>query len=227
MANEAAAAGQRAALPAKQRNRLTIMEAAQEVLRQDPDATLDEVAARAGVVRRTLYGHFAGRRELVVALVKAAAAEFTAEAAVAQPSDATDIAGIRLVIARTLLRLCSTARRFELLITLAKRTAYAEVREAMAPHRERMVRLIAHGQDAAAFSAHLPAELLAELLHAHSEVHLAAARDRRERSTATDTVVGQLLTLGVPEADARTAVAEAIAQTAPDEGSDVAPASSE
>jgi AcrR family transcriptional regulator len=216
MANESGTAERRAVLPAKERNRLTIMEAAQEVLRRDPDATLDEVAARAGVVRRTLYGHFAGRRELVVALVQAAAAEFTAEAGVCVPADDADVAEFRGAAARSLLRLRSTARRFELLITLAKRTADAEVRVAMAPHRERMVRLIARGQRAGAFGSHLPAEMLAELLHSHAEAHLAAARGGREDSSVADGVVGQLLTLGVPEEDARAAVAEATTAEASD-----------
>jgi AcrR family transcriptional regulator len=42
-----------------------IVESAARLLRQDPDVTLDAIAAAAGLGRATVYRHFHGRRELV------------------------------------------------------------------------------------------------------------------------------------------------------------------
>lgn len=49
-------------------NRGSLLEAALEALLRDPSAGLDAVAATAGLSRRTVYGHFASREELVGAL---------------------------------------------------------------------------------------------------------------------------------------------------------------
>ena len=61
------------------------------------------------------------------------------------------------------LRQWATARRYGQLITLAHGAAGDEVRAAMAPHDERMVALIEHGQRQGAFTAHLPPRVLVEL----------------------------------------------------------------
>ncbi len=49
-------------------NRVRLLAAAREELGRDPDASLDEIARAAGVVRRTLYGHFPNREALIDAL---------------------------------------------------------------------------------------------------------------------------------------------------------------
>jgi AcrR family transcriptional regulator len=45
-------------------NRAALLEAARVVFSRDPDASLDAVAAEAGLSRRSVYGHFANRDEL-------------------------------------------------------------------------------------------------------------------------------------------------------------------
>lgn len=50
-----------------QRNRAAIVRATVESLRNDPDASVADIAATAGVGRMTLYGHFKTRAELVEA----------------------------------------------------------------------------------------------------------------------------------------------------------------
>lgn len=50
-------------------NRQAVIDAAAQVLRSRPNATMAEIAARAGLGRTTVYRHFAGRDELLRALV--------------------------------------------------------------------------------------------------------------------------------------------------------------
>ncbi|MFG3289261.1 hypothetical protein ACGF3G_10715 [Streptomyces sp. NPDC048179] len=53
-------------------NRARILEAAQKPLHNGPDVALDSIAHAACVVRRTVYGHFRGRHELLTALAQEA-----------------------------------------------------------------------------------------------------------------------------------------------------------
>lgn len=67
------------ARPAKradaQRNIEAILAAAARCLGRDPDASVAEIAQRAGVGRVTLYGHFANRAELIDATIARAIEE--------------------------------------------------------------------------------------------------------------------------------------------------------
>jgi len=54
-------------------NRAALLAAARVVLNRDPDATLDAIAAEAGLSRRSVYGHFATRDELLRELVTSGA----------------------------------------------------------------------------------------------------------------------------------------------------------
>lgn len=51
-----------------QRNRAAILDVAAEVLAAEPNASLSEVASRAGLGRATLYRHFASREALLAAI---------------------------------------------------------------------------------------------------------------------------------------------------------------
>ncbi|CAM5523719.1 hypothetical protein SPURM210S_00687 [Streptomyces purpurascens] len=53
--------------------RARILEAAGRELGRDPDSSLTDIAEAAGVVRRTVYAHFAGRSALVEGLATEAA----------------------------------------------------------------------------------------------------------------------------------------------------------
>ena len=85
--------------PARQArdNHARILAAAREELGRDPDASLDEIARAARVVRRTVYGHFPNRRALIAAL----AAEATAilERGQHNGTFATDLPGPVLALA--------------------------------------------------------------------------------------------------------------------------------
>ena len=58
-----------------------ILDVAAQVLGVDPDAGMGEVATAVGAVRRTVYGHFPSRADLVLALTRRAADELTAAVA--------------------------------------------------------------------------------------------------------------------------------------------------
>jgi AcrR family transcriptional regulator len=206
---------------ARERNRRSILDAAGEVLRRDPEATLDDVAARAGVVRRTVYGHFANRQALLVALVHAAAADFVEQVGEVDTAAADPAAEL----AATVLRTWSTARRNGPLVTLARQTMDAEVRAAMAPFAAVVTRLIAHGQRAGVFAGHVDAAVLAEVMEAGSATYLRAAEAGRWNGDETDVALAHLLTLGVPLGAARETVARvAPAGAAPGAAPTAAPA---
>lgn len=60
-------------------NREAILEAASVLLMQERNTSLERIAQQAGLTRRTVYGHFAGRDELIDAVLIRAAAQLTAE----------------------------------------------------------------------------------------------------------------------------------------------------
>ncbi len=55
-----------------------IINAARTILSERPDASMEEVAAAAGVTRQTVYAHFPSRDALIAALLHAAGAETVA-----------------------------------------------------------------------------------------------------------------------------------------------------
>ena len=59
-------------------NRAALLEAAKSVLQGDPDASLETIAAAAGLSRRAVYGHFPSRDDLVREVVTAGAARVAA-----------------------------------------------------------------------------------------------------------------------------------------------------
>lgn len=134
-----------------------ILNAARLVLGRRYDASMEDIAAAAGITRQTVYAHFPSRDALVAALIEAAAAEYAAllDAAdldTAPPADA-------------LTRFLDAGWRFLdrhplLLNTAAARNARPE----NDPHEfvpPRLERLIQRGQDTGEFDASLPASWLA------------------------------------------------------------------
>ena len=62
-----------------------ILEAALEALASDPDASMAEIARRAGVVRATIYAHFPTREALLDAVMEHAVAQVAEATAAAEP----------------------------------------------------------------------------------------------------------------------------------------------
>ncbi|MFJ1735827.1 TetR/AcrR family transcriptional regulator [Streptomyces sp. NPDC088254] len=139
-------------------NRRRILDVALTELLRDPDASMDQIARAAGVVRRTVYGHFAGREALIGTLVEdavqsLAAAHAAGREGIEEPAEA---------LARSVLAVWEVADRYRLLVALAQRTVTVQgIRERLTPVRENSVRLLRRGLEEGTFVSPLPAPALA------------------------------------------------------------------
>nr|WP_156726177.1 TetR/AcrR family transcriptional regulator [Streptomyces apocyni] len=145
-------------------NRRRILDVAFAELLRDPDASMDQVARAAGVVRRTVYGHFPSRDALISALTDNAVEAVAATQAQEYP-DASDAAE---ELARRTLAVWPIADRYRLLVSLAQRSVtMAGIRQRLAPVRENLTQLLRRGLDAGVFASPLPPEALA---YVHEQV---------------------------------------------------------
>lgn len=140
-------------------NRAGILEAARAALATDPYASLDVIARRAGLSRRTLYGHFTDRDALIRELIVTGAQRFNAIAESITDTDA------RLALARLAARLWQEAAHVQFAAVIALDEAHvAHTAEALAPLRRAVAGLVARGQDDASFRTDLPTAVLARLI---------------------------------------------------------------
>ncbi|MBK3645501.1 MULTISPECIES: TetR/AcrR family transcriptional regulator [Streptomyces] len=139
-------------------NRRRILDVALAELLRDPDASMDQIARAAGVVRRTVYGHFPNREALVGTLVDGAV-EAVAAAHAAGREGTGDPAQ---ALAGSVLAVWEVADRYRILVSLAQRSVTMQgIRERLAPVREASVALLREGLDRGVFSSPLPAPALA------------------------------------------------------------------
>lgn len=121
-------------------NREALLTAAAEALSENPDASLEAIAGAAGLTRRALYGHFAGRDELVAALIASGAVRLNLVAAETDHPDAPT------AIALLGARLWHAVGHVRILATMAVREPHVDrVAAALAPVRERLDALVARG----------------------------------------------------------------------------------
>lgn len=178
-------------------NRRRILDVALAELLRDPDASMDQIARAAGVVRRTVYGHFPSREALISTLVDDAVqvladAHARGREGVEDPAEA---------LARSVLAIWPIADRYRLLVALAQRTVTMEgIRERLAPVRSSCADLLQRGVERGAFSSPLPAPALA---HVHEQILFALMEavnddllDAREAGSSAAVTV--LTSAGVP-----------------------------
>jgi AcrR family transcriptional regulator len=162
------------------RNIEAILEAGRRCLSRDPEVSVNQIAAAAGVGRVTLYGHFPSRTELIAAVVTRALDEFDATL------DAVDLTGdprealIRLVDAAWQ----PTAEAAFLVIAAERALPPDRLLAAHGGPMKRVGDFIEHGQARGAFRDDLPASWLAALLH--GVVHAAANEITAGRLEAGD-----------------------------------------
>ncbi|HWC22758.1 MAG TPA: TetR/AcrR family transcriptional regulator [Flexivirga sp.] len=178
------------------RNR--ILDIALEVLGRSPDASMADIASAAGVVRRTVYGHFPTRADLVRSLTKRAVTEISAVLAEVNSSDrAADT-----VWADFIARLWPVAHRYQALLALRRGEYGAEIHALLGPVDLVLADLVQRGQDSGAFGQHLPAATLSQLAYA-------AVFSIADSDFATDALgvqaatITSLLMLGVPRSRAK------------------------
>jgi AcrR family transcriptional regulator len=162
------------------RNIEAIVDAAAVCLSADPDASMAEIAAAAGVSRVTLYGHFSSRRELVDVAVGRALAEGHAAL------EAVDLRGDpRGALCRLIATSWILLAQIGSLAAAAQTELSAErMRELHERPAARVEELVVRGQDEGVFRTDLPSAWLVALLHL--VMHGAAEEIREGRIIHTD-----------------------------------------
>jgi TetR/AcrR family transcriptional repressor of mexCD-oprJ operon len=173
------------------RNVETILAAAERCLARDPDASMSDIAAEAGLGRITVYGHFKSRAELVEVVVRRVLDDANEVLSVVDLSGGARAALARLVEASWEV----TVRSGSLLVAAEKELAPEVVREAHAGKLEDRVRnFLAAGQRAGAFRSDLPTAWLVAVFHA--TLHAAAneiAAGRLDAAKAAGVITATLL----------------------------------
>src|ERR1700691_4747710 len=112
-----------------------ILDVALDVLGENPDAGMGDIASAAGVVRRTVYGHFPSRVDLVRTLTERAVTEMTAVLTEVNASDAeADATWVEFIA-----RVWPVAHRYRVLLAL-RRGEYGEAIHGLLGPVERRVR---------------------------------------------------------------------------------------
>src|SRR5690242_16385429 len=152
-----------------ERSVAAILDAGLEALASDPDASMAEIARRAGVVRATIYVHFPTRESLLDAVMEHAVAQVAEGARGAEPTQGEP----KEALERVLLATWEKLSNFHAL--LAINTARLSAKELHRRHQPVMtlfVPLIERGQKAGVFRSDVPVSwhlaVIRSLVHAAS-----------------------------------------------------------
>nr|WP_216852138.1 TetR/AcrR family transcriptional regulator [Curtobacterium sp. VKM Ac-2852] len=193
-------------------NRAALLDAAKTCLQQDPDASIETIAASAGLSRRAVYGHFPSRDDLVREVVTAGAARIAA--AMPTTSDLQELppAARLAAIAVTLWSEVSHVRS---MARVAVRSPFAEpVAEVFAPLRSQVRQACALGIADGAMRDDVDPETLGRLV----EGACIAVLDEATRSGTSDEDGRRMVVvsaLGMAGIDWRTALLSEPAAPAP------------
>jgi AcrR family transcriptional regulator len=158
-----------------QRSVDSILAAAVDALASDPEASMAEIARRAGVVRATIYVHFSTREALIGAVTDRAVAEVTDTIEATDPAQGDAADALQRVVTAAWRKL----GRFHALVEVNTRLPHARLHEIHRPVVAILLPLVERGQRDGSFRAEVPAvwhlSMLLALVHAASG-ELAAGR---------------------------------------------------
>jgi AcrR family transcriptional regulator len=147
-----------------------ILEAALEALASDPDASMAEIARRAGVVRATIYVHFPTREALLDAVMEHAVAQVAEATREAEPTRGEPEEALERVLRATWRQLS----RFHALLAInTARLSAKELHRRHLPVTTQFAPLIERGQEKGVFRGDLPVSWHLAVLRAI--VHTASA----------------------------------------------------
>jgi AcrR family transcriptional regulator len=180
-----------------------ILDAAVDALGDNQEASMAEIARRAGVVRATIYVHFPTRETLLEAVTERALAETAAAIAEAEPERGEPADALARVVGATWRKL----GRYHALVAINIGTqAPEELRHRHGPVLGRLLPLVERGQAEGAFRTDVPAgwhlSMLLALIHAAS-AELRAGRVPTDEAEAAlvATVLGAVASPGPQRTD--------------------------
>jgi len=194
------------AAPERSRTLLTrarILEAARQRLGRDPGSSLGDIAEVAGVVRRTVYGHFNGRAALVEGLVEEAAQALRQALAIPR-APVTDAV---TELARFVLAVWPVGDRYRILLRLAPQDLGADrLAAVLAPARDMAEAIIGRGQREGVFQTVVPPLVLARELEGYLLGLLDCVNGGAWSDDGTGTATAALIAMGVAGDSAATCV---------------------
>ena len=198
--------------PARQRRttpvtRARILDAALRELGRNPDSSLGDIAESAGVARRTLYTHFAGRSALVEGLAEDAGAAIRRAIADASAlghpgadlgSDLDPEPDPASALARFVLTLWPVGDCYRTLMGLARQDlGLHQVSDLLAPARETVAGILAEGQRRGVFHTVVPPGPLSGAIEAHLLALLGTVNSGIWADDGTGAATAALIAAGV------------------------------
>jgi TetR/AcrR family transcriptional regulator, mexCD-oprJ operon repressor len=146
-----------------------IRQAALEALASDPDASMAEIARRAGVVRATIYAHFPTRESILDAVMEDATAQVARAIREAEPERGEPKEALERVLVATWQQL---SRFHSVLGININRLSARELRRRHLPMTTQFIPLLERGQADGVFRSDVSAEWLIAVVRAI--VHVAS-----------------------------------------------------
>lgn len=182
-----------------ERSVAAILDAGLEALASDPDASMAEIARRAGVVRATIYVHFPTRDSLLDAVMDHALSEVAEALDAAAPEQGEPEEALRRLLRTTWRQL----DRFHSLVTInTARLSKEELHRRHLPVIQKFAPLIERGQQAGVFRADLPVSWNLSMILAI--VHAASGELQSGRIAASKVEAAMLSTVSSAIAARRT-----------------------
>ena len=176
-----------------ERSIAAIIEAAVDALASDHEASMAEIARRAGVVRATIYVHFPTREALIEAVTEHAINECSQAISAAEPQSGKADQALN----RVLRAAWQALGRFHVMVTLNATLPAQELHSRHAPVIALLAPLIERGQREGAFRAGVPvawhlATIMALIHAASAELQAGRITAAQVESTLTTTVLAAL-----------------------------------